>query len=195
MVLRCDIPLTINEKSTLQIIAGRVVKAASEGRDTTGGPGMTQKRRWALSEDARARLTLWNLNTVVGLLSVLGSVGALLAIVFGWGGQFNENRRNFAEIAEWQADWQDQSKDRRGEIERQFGASGSRDSAQDDALRKNSELSNQNAFRIAGLEARGERLERSLDDLAKQLNEQSGDLKVIKEILTRLEAGQKPRDK
>jgi hypothetical protein len=31
-------------------------------------------------------------------------------------------------------------------------------------------------------------LERSLEDLAKQLNAQSGDIRVIREILTRIEA-------
>lgn len=146
---------------------------------------MRKLRRWALSEDTRARLE-WNLNTV---LSALG----LVVMILGGGYFINDQQRDIREIKDWRVELEVDLKDRRGDTERQFGALNAHDAAQDDALRKVDALANQNAYRVAGVEARGERLDSQLSDLARQLNDQSGDLKVIKEILTRLEAGQKTK--
>lgn len=143
-----------------------------------------------MSDETRTRLTFWNLNTAVGAVGLVASGLTAGAVLFGWGGQFNDIHRNFEAYAEWQDTWEQDAKDRRGEIERQFGSIDARDTAQDETIRKANETASQNSYRIAGLEARGERLERSLEDLAKQLNAQSGDIRVIREILTRIEASQ-----
>lgn len=133
----------------------------------------------------------WDINTIVGLVTLVGMIATAVSVLFGWGGQFNDIKRDFSTLASWQRQWETASKERRGEIERQFGTLSARNDAQDDELNRLSALASQNAYRVAGVEAQGDRLETGLTELAKQLSDQSGDLKVIKEILTRIETSQK----
>ncbi|MFT3973346.1 MAG: hypothetical protein QM699_07815 [Amaricoccus sp.] len=134
------------------------------------------------SPDARSRIE-WNLNTI---LSGLG----LLVMVLGGGYFINDQQRDIGELKDWRVDLETELKDRRGEVEGKFGGINARDNAQDEQLRKTDALANQNAYRVAEVEARGEALDSQLNDLSRQLNDQSGELKVIREILNRIEAAQ-----
>ena len=140
-----------------------------------------------MTEEPRPRRIEWNLNTI---LSGLG----LVTMITGGGYLINDQQRDIREIKEWRVELEGDLKDRRGEVERQFGSISAKAGAQDEAIRTAQALANQNAYRIAGLETRGERLDAQLSDLARQLNDQSGDLKVIREILTRLEVAQRAED-
>lgn len=124
-------------------------------------------------------------------VSFLTFAAVCIGLVTGW------NRFGFEieRIQSWQADYEEYAKERRGEIEARFA----QQDAGLDATRANVEglarTSERAMDRISGLEARGSQTEATLkaiqDAISEQkadTSEQGADIKVIKELLTRLES-------
>lgn len=121
----------------------------------------------------RAKPFEWNLNTVLGLVT-------LVTVILGGGYWLNDNDRDIAEIQEWRQTHDGDMRERRGEIEADFGRLGAQTASLDDRLDAQEANASRLSDRVAANEARSAEFAQTLRELQSAINQQSGDIRVIR---------------
>lgn len=114
----------------------------------------------------------WNLNTIISLTTLIG-------VLVGGGYWLNDQDRDIADHTKQLDAIEANSKERRGEIESDFGRIGAQIVGLDDRLDGTEALSARLSDRVSATEARSAELAQTLREVQASLNEQRGDLKVI----------------
>ena len=121
-----------------------------------------------------------NLNTVLQLISILG---VLAGGIYVW----TNTTRDIEELQRWRAGHEQYHKERLAEVKITEGRNEERFRAIEGEVRKIDNLT----YRIAAAEQTTATTAASIKDLQTLVSAQSGDIKVIREILQRLEAIQR----
>ncbi|BCH55977.1 hypothetical protein [Agrobacterium vitis] len=122
----------------------------------------------------RARME-WNLNTLLNLITLLGMIG-------GGGWAWANTTRDIQELQTWRVQVESRLANSDGKLDERFKAT-------DLDLRKIDNLS----YRVAAAEQFSRTTENAIKDLQTTVSGQSGDLKVIMQLLERIEATQRGR--
>ena len=128
---------------------------------------------------SRAPKLEWNLNTVLQLISLLTF---LAGGIYVW----TNATRDIEELQRWKAGHDQYHKERLAEVKAIEGRTEERFRSIESEVRKIDGL----AFRVAATEQSAASTSAAIKDLQTLVSAQSGDIKVIREILQRLEAGQ-----
>lgn len=128
---------------------------------------------------SRAPKLEWNLNTVLQLISLLTF---LAGGIYVW----TNATRDIEELQRWKAGHDQYHKERLAEVKAIEGRTEERFRSIESEVRKIDGL----AFRVAATEQSAASTSAAIKDLQALVSAQSGDIKVIREILQRLEAGQ-----
>lgn len=131
---------------------------------------------------SRAPKLEWNLNTVLQLISLLTF---LAGGIYVW----TNATRDIEELQRWKAGHDQYHKERLAEVKAIEGRTEERFRSIESEVRKIDGL----AFRVAATEQSAASTAAAIKDLQALVSAQSGDIKVIREILQRLEAGQRGR--
>lgn len=122
----------------------------------------------------------WNINTVV---QVVG-----LALIFAGGvGVWRDTQNRVGNLEEWR---DEHERSVQALIAQEAAALAALTARADAAVASIRDLGTQvdrNGYRVAGLEAKSPVVDETLKELQRAIADQSGDLKVIREILQRLE--------
>ncbi|MCM2441205.1 hypothetical protein HGO34_15895 [Agrobacterium vitis] len=117
----------------------------------------------------------WNLNTLLNLITLLGMIG-------GGGWAWANTTRDIQELQTWRVQVESRLANSDGKLDERFKAT-------DLDLRKIDNLS----YRVAAAEQFSRTTENAIKDLQTTVSGQSGDLKVIMQLLERIEATQRGR--
>lgn len=129
---------------------------------------------------SRAPKLEWNLNTLLQLVSL---VTLLAGGIYAW----TNTTRDIEELQRWRMGHEQYHKERLAEVKITEGRNEERFRSIEGEVRKIDNLT----YRIAAAEQTTATTAASIKDLQTLVAAQSGDIKVIREILQRLEAGQK----
>ena len=121
-----------------------------------------------------------NLNTVLQLISILG---VLAGGIYVW----TNTTRDIEELQRWRAGHEQYHKERLAEVKAMEGRTEERFRNLEGEVRKIDGLS----FRIAATEQSAASTAAAIKDLQTLVSAQSGDIKVIREILQRIDAGRR----
>jgi hypothetical protein len=126
----------------------------------------------------------WNLHTIVQIVG--------LAILFSTGvGAWRDLQNGQNHLEEWR---EEHERSVQTLIAQEAAALAALTARADNAVTAIRDLSGQvdrNGYRVAALEAKSPVVDETLKELQRTLADQSGDLKVIREILQRIEKGQR----
>lgn len=114
----------------------------------------------------------WNLNTIISLTTLIG-------VLVGGGYWLNDQDRDIADHTKRLDAIEANSKERRGEIESDFGRIGAQIVGLDDRLDTEEATTTRLSDRVSATEARSAEFAQTLRELQASINQQSGDLKVI----------------
>lgn len=128
----------------------------------------------------RARTMEWNLNTVIQLVSL--AVMALGGVTI-----WVEKSRDIEELQNWRGGHELYHKERLAEVKAMEGRTEERFRTIEGEVRKIDNL----AYRIAAAEQSAASTAAAIKDLQALVSQQSGDIKVIREILQRIDAGRR----
>ncbi|WLR98737.1 hypothetical protein [Shinella sumterensis] len=129
---------------------------------------------------SRAPKLEWNLNTLLQLVSL----ATLLATgIYVWA----NTTRDVEELQRWRMGHEQYHKERLAEVKSVEGRTEERFRSIESEVRKIDNLT----YRIAAAEQTTATTSAAIKDLQSLVSAQSGDIKVIREILQRLEAGQR----
>lgn len=145
---------------------------------------MTENHHMQLPQ--RAKPFEWNLNTVLGLIT-LGTV-----IVTG-GYWLNDNDRDIGELQKWRSDHESNVREIRSEISADIARVETQTSTLDDRLDVQEATTSRLSDRVSANEARSAEFAQTLRELQSAINQQSGDIRVIRSwIETQPRPGGKP---
>lgn len=132
---------------------------------------------------SRAPKLEWNLNTVLQIISLLSF---LAGGIYVW----TNTTRDLEELQRWRNGHDQYRKERLAEVKANEGRTEERFRSLEGEVRKIDNL----AYRIAAAEQTTASTAAAIKDLQALVSAQSGDIKVIREILQRIEAGQRSGD-
>lgn len=138
---------------------------------------MSEEKTMGIS---RAPKLEWNLNTILQIFSLLSF---LAGGIYVW----TNTTRDIEELQRWRAGHDQYHKERLAEVKSIEGRTEERFRTIEGEVRKIDNL----AFRVAAAEQSVASTATAIRDLQALVSAQSGDIKVIREILQRLEAGQR----
>ncbi len=127
----------------------------------------------------RAQKLEWNLNTIIQLVTLIGMCAGGVAIWVNKG-------RDIEELQNWKAGHELLHKERLVEVKAIEARNEERFRSLESEVRKIDNLS----YRLTVTEQSSTSTAAAIKDLQSLVSQQSGDLKVIKEILQRVEGGQ-----
>lgn len=127
----------------------------------------------------RAQKLEWNLNTIIQLVTLIGMCAGGVAIWVNKG-------RDIEELQNWKAGHELLHKERLVEVKAIEARNDERFRSLESEVRKIENLS----YRLTVTEQSSTSTAAAIKDLQSLVSQQSGDLKVIKEILQRVEGGQ-----
>lgn len=130
----------------------------------------------------RAQKLEWNLNTIIQLVTLIGMCAGGVAIWVNKG-------RDIEELQNWKAGHELLHKERLVEVKAIEARNEERFRSLESEVRKIDNLS----YRLTVTEQSSTSTAAAIKDLQTLVSQQSGDLKVIKEILQRVEGGQLKR--
>ncbi|WP_037460753.1 hypothetical protein [Sinorhizobium fredii] len=128
----------------------------------------------------RAQKLEWNLNSILNLITLVGMIG-------GGGWIWANTTRDIEELQSWRVSVEQAQKDRLAESRERDGRTDERFRGLEAEVRKIDNLT----YRVTITEQSTATITTAIKDLQTLLNQQSGDLKVVREILQRIEAGQR----
>lgn len=128
----------------------------------------------------------WNFNTLLQLLTIVVMLGG------GWTVWVNL-RRDVIELQGWRAELESDRKDRRGAVEGSIARLGAQAGSLDDRLDQQEAMTIRLSDRLSANEARSQEFAQTLRELQASINEQSGDLKVIRSWIERQERNSQGR--
>jgi len=136
----------------------------------------------AMELPKRAARLEWNLNTIIqGVTLLVMGIGGVTIWV--------EKSRDIEELQSWRTSIEQSQKDRLAEFRERDGRTEERFRGLESEVRKIDNLT----YRVTVTEQSTATITTAIKDLQSLLNQQSGDLKVVREILQRIEAGQRVR--
>ena len=138
---------------------------------------MSEERTMGIS---RAPKLEWNLNTLLQIISLLT---LLSGGIYVWA----NTTRDIEELQRWRADHEQYNKERLAEVKAREGRTEERFRSIESEVRKIDNLS----YRIAAAEQSAASTAAAIKDLQALVSAQSGDIKVIREILQRIDAGRR----
>ena len=115
----------------------------------------------------------WNLNTIVQLVGLFLIALTAAGVWFGL-------RDDVSGLFEWKANLEASLKERRGEVEGDFARLGAQIIAMDDRLDTEEATSSRLSDRVSANEARSAEFAQTLRELQSAINQQSGDIRVIR---------------
>ncbi|WP_369986377.1 hypothetical protein [Sinorhizobium fredii] len=128
----------------------------------------------------RAQKLEWNLNSILNLITLIGMIG-------GGGWIWANTTRDIEELQTWRTSVEQTQKDRLAESRERDGRTDERFRGLEAEVRKIDNLT----YRVTITEQSTATITTAIKDLQTLLNQQSGDLKVVREILQRIEASQR----
>ncbi len=134
----------------------------------------------AMELPKRAQKLEWNLNSILNLITLVGMIG-------GGGWIWANTTRDIEELQSWRVSVEQAQKDRLAESRERDGRTDERFRGLEAEVRKIDNLT----YRVTITEQSTATITTAIKDLQTLLNQQSGDLKVVREILQRIEAGQR----
>ncbi|RVL05157.1 hypothetical protein CN151_10550 [Sinorhizobium meliloti] len=131
----------------------------------------------------RAARLEWNLNTIIQVITL---------VVMGIGGVtiWVEKSRDIEELQSWRTALEQSQKDRLAEFRERDGRAEERFRGLENEVRKIDNLT----YRVTITEQSTATITTAIKDLQSVINQQSGDLKVVREILQRLEDNGRPTE-
>lgn len=126
----------------------------------------------------------FNLNTVIQIVTLVGMVGGGIAI---WTNQ----SRDVEELQAWVRGHESYHKDRLAEVKANEAGVNQRLNGIEADVRKATNMNEQLSYRVTVAEQSTTTTASAIKELQSTLSQQSGDLKVVREILQRIEAAQK----
>ncbi|MDX3929083.1 MAG: hypothetical protein QHC90_25195 [Shinella sp.] len=133
---------------------------------------------------SRAKTLEWNLNTIIQLVTLVGvCVGGVVIWV--------DKSRDIEDLQAWRAGHETYHKDRLAEVKANESGVNQRLSGIEADVRKVTNMSEQLAYRVTVAEQSTTTTASAIKELQATLSQQSGDLKVVREILQRIEAAQR----
>ncbi|MDK1377082.1 MULTISPECIES: hypothetical protein [unclassified Sinorhizobium] len=126
----------------------------------------------------RAQKLEWNLNSILNLITLVGMIG-------GGGWIWANTTRDIDELQSWRTSVEQSQKDRLAESRERDGRTDERFRGLEAEVRKIDNLT----YRVTVQEQSNATITTAIKDLQTLMSQQSGDLKVMKEILQRLEDG------
>ncbi|RVN60332.1 hypothetical protein CN100_01220 [Sinorhizobium meliloti] len=134
----------------------------------------------AMELPKRAARLEWNLNTIIqGVTLLVMGIGGVTIWV--------EKSRDIEELQSWRKSVEQSQKDRLAEFRERDGRTEERFRGLENEVRKIDNLT----YRVTVTEQSTATITTAIKDLQSLLNAQSGDLKVVREILQRIEASQR----
>ncbi|WP_457661870.1 hypothetical protein [Sinorhizobium medicae] len=130
----------------------------------------------------RAQKLEWNLNSILNLITLIGMIG-------GGGWIWANTTRDIDELQSWRTAVEQSQKDGIAEMREREGRAEERFRSLENEVRKIDNM----AYRITVTEQSSTNTASSIKDLQTLLSQQAGDLKVMREILQRIEGGQMRR--
>ena len=134
-----------------------------------------------LSLPRRAPKFEWNLNTIIQLVT-------LTVMLIGGVAVWVNSRRDIDELKVWRVAHENLHKDRLAEVKGIEAAYAERFRANESDTRKLSSQMENTVYRVTVLEQSTASVTQAIKDLQSLVSQQSGDLRVMKEILQRIEA-------
>lgn len=128
----------------------------------------------------RAAKLEWNLNTVINLATLISLIG-------GGGWIWANTTRDIEELQEWRTSHDQYHKERMVEVSALNARNEERFRGIEGEIRKIDNLT----YRVAQTEQSTSTTATAIKELQSVLSQQSGDLKVVREILQRIEAAQR----
>ena len=138
---------------------------------------MSEERTMGIS---RAPKLEWNLNTLLQIISLLT---LLSGGIYVWA----NTTRDIEELQRWRAEHEQYNTERLAEVKAREGRTEERFRSIESEVRKIDNLS----YRIAAAEQSAASTAAAIKDLQALVSAQSGDIKVIREILQRIDAGRR----
>ncbi len=136
----------------------------------------------AMELPKRAQKLEWNLNSILNLITLIGMIG-------GGGWIWANTTRDIDELQSWRTAVEQSQKDGIAEMREREGRAEERFRSLENEVRKIDNM----AYRITVTEQSSTNTASSIKDLQTLLSQQAGDLKVMREILQRIEGGQMRR--
>lgn len=130
----------------------------------------------------------WNLNTLIQLVSLVG-------MLFGGAAIWINNDRDITDLQDWRKEHEQSIKDRLAERKANDARFDQRLVGLETDLRKQSSIADNLTYRVTTVETQASTMSQTVNEIQKSLSQQSGDLRVIKEILQRLEASSQKRER
>ncbi len=130
----------------------------------------------------RAQKLEWNLNSILNLITLIGMIG-------GGGWIWANTTRDIDELQAWRTSTEQHQKDGIAEARERDGRTEERFRSLENEVRKIDNLS----YRVTVTEQTSTNTASAIKDLQTLLSQQAGDLKVMREILQRIEGGQMRR--
>lgn len=125
----------------------------------------------------------WNVNTVLGVLTLVG-----MFVVGGMG--YRDLQRNDDAVVKWQLNHEASVKEKTAEFSAQLAGANARLSAAEDKLDDLEAALDRNTYRVTAIEATWEEDKAQRAKIIDTLSDQAGELRVIREILSRIEEKQ-----
>jgi hypothetical protein len=138
---------------------------------------MTEEKTMGIT---RARTMEWNLNTVIQLVTL---VGMIIGGVTIW----VDKSRDIEELQTWRTGHEQYHKERLAEVKAGEGRAEERFRSIESEVRKIDQLS----YRVTVTEQTTTSTATAIKELQNLVSQQAGDIKVVREILQRIEAGQR----
>ncbi len=123
----------------------------------------------------------WNLNTIIQLVTLTG-------MLFGFAATWINNDRDITDLQDWRKEHEQRHKERLVEVKAIEARFDQRLVGLESDLRKQASIADQLTYRVTTVETQASTMSQTVNEIQKQLSQQSGDLRVIKEILQRIEA-------
>lgn len=130
----------------------------------------------------------WNLNTLIQLVTLAG-------MLFGGAAIWINNDRDITDLQDWRKEHEQAIKDRLAERKANDARFDQRLVGLETDLRKQSSIADNLTYRVTTVETQASTMSQTVGEIQKSLSQQSGDLRVIKEILQRLEASSQKRER
>lgn len=132
----------------------------------------------------RARTMEWNLNTVIQLITL---VGMIIGGVTIW----VDKSRDIEELQAWRAGHDQYHKERLAEVKAGEGRTEERFRSLEADGRKATSMLENLSYRVTVTEQTTTSTATAIKELQNLVSQQAGDIKVVREILQRIEAGQR----
>lgn len=132
---------------------------------------------------SRAPKLEWNLNTVLQIISLLT---LLSGGIYVWA----NTTRDILDLQQWRSGHENLHKDRLAEVKSIEGRTDERFRSLEQDARKTTSLLENLSYRVTVTEQTTTSTATAIKELQSAVSQQSGDLKVVREILQRIEAGQ-----